>query len=119
MKRSISLILLTLLTVLSICGCSSESKKPTEIIYTSDILINEEMPDKFLIWEAHIEAPAEGNTLLPIGAYSTYAHITSKGIEISNPRYGADMIEKTTSTVLVTMDPHTMLCYRKNKRATS
>lgn len=91
-------MLLTLLAVLSLCGCSTEKSEPPEINYTSEILINKEMPDKSLVWEADIEAPAKGDTILPIGEYSTYAHITSNGIKKSNRRYGADMVEKEPYT---------------------
>lgn len=94
MKRTVCLLLLTVIIALSLSACSTKSNDDPDIIYTSEILIDKEMPDESLVWEVYLEAPTPGRFILEISQYSTYAHISPTGISPTTERSGKYMINK-------------------------
>ena len=88
MKRTVCLLLLTacLLSVLCFNGCGFIHRKPKEIIYTSEIIINEEAMPDWLVWYSELKAPTSGG-MLEQSKYKTTAVIGSDGIyeDIPNP----------------------------------
>ena len=80
MKKLLPLILITILTLTSLGGCSFKSEEAPDIDYTTEILISKEVPDTSLVWEAHASAPTPGTFIIEISKYSKYAHISSNGI---------------------------------------
>lgn len=88
MKRTVCLLLLTacLLSVLCFNGCGFIHRKPKEITYTSEIIINEEAMPDWLVWYSELKAPTSGG-MLEQSKYKTTAVIGSDGIyeDIPNP----------------------------------
>ena len=88
MKRTVCLLLLTacLLSVLCFNGCGFIHRKPKEITYTSEIIINEEAMPDWLVWYSELKAPTSGG-MLEQSKYKTTAVISSDGIyeDIPNP----------------------------------
>lgn len=63
--------------------------KPETIVYTSEILINEESFPSDLVWYGYLKGPANGDGILPVDPYHTYATIGADGIcEIQMQREG-------------------------------
>lgn len=89
MKRTVCLLLLTacLLSVLCFNGCGFIHRKPKEITYTSEIIINEEAMPDWLVWYSELKAPTQGGKMLETSKYETTAVISSDGIyeDIPNP----------------------------------
>ena len=81
MKRTVCLLLLTacLLSVLCFNGCGFIHRKPKEITYTSEIIINEEAMPDWLVWYSELKAPTSGG-MLEQSKYKTTAVIGSDGI---------------------------------------
>lgn len=81
MKRTVCLLLLTacLLSVLCFNGCGFIHRKPKEITYTSEIIINEEAMPDWLVWYSELKAPTQGK-MLETSKYETTAVISSDGI---------------------------------------
>jgi hypothetical protein len=88
MKRTVCLLLLTacLLSVLCFNGCGFIHRKPKEITYTSEIIINEEAMPDWLVWYSELKAPTQGK-MFETSKYETTAVISSDGIyeDIPNP----------------------------------
>lgn len=88
MKRTVCLLLLTacLFSVLCFNGCGFIHRKPKEITYTSEIIINEEAMPDWLVWYSELKAPTSGG-MLEQSKYKTTAVIGSDGIyeDIPNP----------------------------------
>lgn len=88
MKRTVCLLLLTacLFSVLCFNGCGFIHRKPKEITYTSEIIINEEAMPDWLVWYSELKAPTSGG-MLEQSKYKTTAVISSDGIyeNIPNP----------------------------------
>ena len=64
MKKSISIFVLMFLCMSIFAGCSLEPGQDVKIQYTSEILINKEIPDSALVWAGVFQTPEKGDGLI-------------------------------------------------------
>jgi len=92
MKKILALAFITLFMLLLLSGCGGKNEPPT-IGYKTEVLINQEPPPSDLTWYVDLDAPTEGNFILEIPSYSTYATLDTVNILQADRRDCRDIID--------------------------
>ena len=81
MKKFLCLILSVacLLMTATLFSCGGYPK-PASIVYTTEILINQEPFPTNLVWYSTLEGPADGGAVIPVSPYHTKAIVGAEGI---------------------------------------
>ena len=109
MKKALSFALVIVFVTSLFSGCGDKNEPP-DIIYNTEILINQEIPQKDLTWYVDLDAPTRGISVIDLPSYSTYATLDTTGILQTAQRDYRNIIDvKINDTVFRKRHDYTLL----------